>query len=106
LSGDLKGKFYVNCWKYGKDVLVVACDAEILGMSFQSGSLKITVSREFYGGMLLDSEGALEYLKSASIGNIIGVNIVKLALDAGLIHKDAVVFIGGQPHAQFIRMNV
>lgn len=106
MSENLRGKFYVNCWRYGKDFVVVACDAEILGMSFQNGDLKITVSREFYGGMLLDSDGALEYLKSASIGNIIGCNIVKLALEAGLIHKDAIIFIGGQPHAQFIRINI
>lgn len=106
LNESSEQKFYINFWRYGKDLMVVACDSEILGAKLESGDLKIIVSKEFYGGMLVDSREALNYLKSASIINIIGVRIVKLALEAGLIHKDAIITIGGQPHAQFIRVNL
>ncbi|MEM2137325.1 MAG: DUF424 family protein [Candidatus Methanomethylicia archaeon] len=101
---EVDKKFYINCWRYGKDFIVVACDAEILGMSFHEGDLRIVVSREFYGGKLADEYEVLEFLKSASIGNIIGVRVVDIALRAGLIHRDAILYIGGQPHAQFIRV--
>ncbi|MCX8169382.1 MAG: DUF424 family protein [Candidatus Methanomethylicia archaeon] len=99
-------RFYVNFWRYGKELMVVACDAEILGKSFQEGDIKITIRREFYGGMLVNSREVLNYLMSADIGNLIGVNIVNLALKAGLIHRDAIMTIGGQPHAQFIKMKL
>ncbi|RLE51170.1 MAG: DUF424 domain-containing protein [Candidatus Methanomethylicota archaeon] len=94
----------MNSWIRGKDLLVAVCDADILGKTFREGRLKIEVKESFYGGKLVSLEEALAALKEASIGNIVGKEIVKSAIEEGIIHKDAVIWIGGQPHAQFIKM--
>ena len=43
-------------------------------------------------------------LKDATIANMIGQNTVKAAIDAGIVHESAVIFIEGHPHAQWVRL--
>jgi len=100
---DVK-RFYINVWIRGKDVMVAVCDAELLGKTLREGALKLEVKESFYGGRLVSLEEALDILRGASIGNLVGRNIVANAIREGLIHEDAVLWIGDQPHAQFINI--
>ena len=59
----------------------------------------------------MDSEGpkmtveeVIELMKQSTIVNMVGHNVVKKAIEKGLIHPDAVLKISGIPHAQIIRM--
>ena len=97
-------QFYMNIWARGKDVLVAVCDADIIGRTFREGRLKIEIKESFYGGKLVTLEEAICALKAASIGNIVGKNIVAIAIREGIIHEDAVIWIEGQPHAQFVKI--
>lgn len=105
-SGAAEGEklFYINVWIRGKDVMVAVCDADLLGRTFREGGLKLDVKESFYGGRLVSLEEALDILKGASIGNLVGRNIVANAIREGLIHEDAVLWIEDQPHAQFINI--
>ncbi len=94
----------MNTWTHGKEFVVAVCDADILGKTFREGRLKIEVKESFYGGRLVTLEEAIEALKTASIGNIVGREIVECAIREGIIHEEAVIWIAGQPHAQFVRM--
>ena len=96
--------FYMNIWSRGKDILVAVCDADILGRTFREGRIKIEIKESFYGGRLVTLEEAIVALKSASIGNIVGKEIVASAIREGIIHEDAVIWIEGQPHAQFVKI--
>ncbi|MDI6825739.1 MAG: DUF424 family protein [Candidatus Aenigmarchaeota archaeon] len=65
--------------------------------------LEVKVEEKFYGGEIIDDAKALESMKKANICNLLGKEIVKLALEKKFITKENIIFIGEVPHAQFIR---
>ena len=88
-----------------KNSLVVAiCDEKLLDKNLKEGDIKIKVSKYFYGGKLIDGEFALKLMKNATIGNLIGNEIVKIAEDNGFIVKENIISINGIPHAQFVKI--
>jgi len=90
-----------------RDVVLAMCDDDLLDKKIGDGKLKITVSKQFYGEKLIESEAdAVKYLGKCSIGNIVGKRIVALAEKNGFITKENVISIGGVPHAQFVKLKV
>jgi len=85
-------------------ILVTVCDEQLLGMTLEEGKIKFNVSKEFYGGDLVDTSTCIKYLKNATVANMIGKNTVEAAISAGLVHKDAVLYIQGHPHAQWVKL--
>ena len=49
-------------------------------------------------------EEAVALIQQSTIVNMVGQNIVKRAIEKGLIHPEAVLKISGVPHAQIVRM--
>lgn len=90
--------------KQGKDILVAACDAELLGKTLKFGKIDFPVRREFYGGQILTAEEALQEIRSGTTVNLLGKEIVEHALKAGLIHSEAVLYVSGVPHALIIKI--
>jgi hypothetical protein len=66
--------------------------------------ITIEISEKFYGGKLIDEEKAIKLLNKATIGNLMGKNIVELASKNGFIVKENVILIDGVPHAQFVKL--
>ncbi|MFW9907931.1 MAG: DUF424 domain-containing protein [Candidatus Thorarchaeota archaeon] len=85
-------------------VLVSACDEELLGKTLTEGNIKFTVNPDFYGGELVDTSTCVKFLKGATVANMVGKNTVKAAIDAGLVHEAAVLYIEGEPHAQWVKL--
>jgi len=85
-------------------VLVSVCDEQLLGRVLEEGRIKFNVSKEFYGGELVDTDTCIKHLKNATVANMIGKNTVEAAISAGLVHKDAVLYIEGEPHAQWVKL--
>ncbi len=83
----------------GPEVLVAACDADLMGKTLSQGELKLHVS-SFYDGDSVDSDEFLEQLKAATIGNLVGKVTVETAKRAGMIEDDGIMWIDGVPHAQ------
>lgn len=90
--------------KRKEDILVTACDFELLNQTISDGNLRIKVSAQFYGDKKIDINDSecQQNLENASMTNLIGRNIIKKALDLNIIHKDAIIYINGIPHAQSI----
>ncbi|MEM5766031.1 MAG: DUF424 family protein [Candidatus Aenigmatarchaeota archaeon] len=98
--------FWCNVFTDKKDIVVVMCDEELLGkkLKMKDKKISVNVSEKFYGGNLVDENVALKLLSKATIGNLIGKNIVELASNNGFIVKENVILIDGVPHAQFIKI--
>jgi len=96
------GRVYVKVIKHGKHTMVVACDETLLGKVLREGKVVFSVNRTFYEGNLMSVEKATELMKSATIINIVGKEIVGKATREGIIHPEAVVIIAGVPHAQLL----
>lgn len=87
-----------------RGVLVVICDAGLLGETFREGKMKLEVSKEFYGGALCRIEKAMEALAEADVANLVGETAIEAAVNKGLVNPEAVIYFGGIPHVQMVRL--
>ena len=95
---------YANLQKRGKCILLAACDVELLGKTLKEGKIVFHVNVKFYKGTKVTVEEAVELMKQCTIVNMVGKKIVKKAIEAGLVHPEAVLLIEGIPHAQIVRL--
>jgi len=94
----------IKIYRQGNDILIGACDAELIGKKFSEGKFQIDVSKEFYDGKQIDTETLKKYLENATIANLVGKETVNCAIKIGLIDPDCILKIKGVPHAQMVRM--
>lgn len=85
-------------------MLLATCDAELLGKILRDGKIVFEVREEFYKGLKMTAEEAIDLIKQSTIVNMVGHHIVGKAIEKGLIHPDAVLKISGVPHAQIVKM--
>ena len=95
---------YVNVRKWGRQVLLAVCDAEILGKTFREKDLSFEVKKEFYKGVKISIDEALNLVQQSTIVNLVGANVVRKAVERGLVHPQAVTTICGVQHAQIVKM--
>ena len=100
-SNSLKNKIYMKIYHAGNDVLLAACDADLLGKTLHFGDVEFIVSKEFYADVLGDEEMLKRHIKIATVGNLVGKLAVKCAIEMGVVDKENVIMIEGVPHAQF-----
>ncbi|HPC27541.1 MAG TPA: DUF424 family protein [Candidatus Methanomethylicus sp.] len=94
---------FVKVWNVrGGELMVAACDCGLIGKRLKEGKLALDVSEEFYGGDLMTREGAADVLRTATIANMVGAEAVKCGIEAGIVHEEGIMTIGGVPHAQFV----
>jgi hypothetical protein len=97
-------KLYMRVRETFDHVLVSVCDEELLGKTLVEGELEFNVNPEFYGGELVDTKTCVKYLQNATVANMVGKNTVNAAIKAGLVHETAVLYIEGEPHAQWVKL--
>ncbi|MGQ9722510.1 MAG: DUF424 domain-containing protein [Candidatus Jordarchaeum sp.] len=97
-------RVYIYIRKVNNETMVAACDEDIVGKTFREGKLKIEVKKEFYCGELVEIEEGIEAISKGTIVNIVGNTIVSKAINAGLIHPQGIITIGGVAHAQKVIM--
>ena len=95
---------YVNLRRWGKQVLLAICDAEILGKTFQESDLVLEVKEDFYKGVRTSVDEALSLINLSTNINLIGSNIVTKAIEKGYVHPEAVIKVCGVLHAQIVKM--
>lgn len=94
----------IKIYRKGNDLLIGACDENLLGKRFEEGKFQLEVTKEFYGGKKIDIETFKKYLLEATIANLVGNLTIKCAIELGIISPDCVIKIGGIPHAQMVKM--
>lgn len=100
-----KGEFWCKIVKTKTEILIAVCDKELLGKKIKiDDDFFIKIKEEFYKERMIDEREAIDLMKKATIGNIFGERIVKLAEKIGLVSKENVIFFDGVPHAQFIKI--
>lgn len=94
--------FYFKVYRSGGEVLVAACDREVLGRVLQYNGVDVEIKSSFYGEKLCSRSDLLAALRGASIINLMGNKVVELAIEEGLVKKENVLLVGGVMHAQVI----
>src|SRR3989441_13016085 len=82
----------------GKETLVAAADADLIGKTFREGKFKIE-GGPFYEGEVVNEERFVAELRLATIGNFVGRETIEAAKDAGFVSGDGILWISGVPHA-------
>ena len=96
---------YVRAWKVNsRGKMIAICDCNVIGKKVCEGKLVLDICREFYQGERMTLEAAIDVVKTATIANFVGKDAVRCGIEAGLVHKDAIINIGGIPHAQFVQI--
>jgi len=100
-TNSLANKIYIKVYTTQNEILVAACDAELIGKTLKEGEIEFHISKEFYADILGDEELLKKHLVNATIANLVGHRAVKCGIEVGLIDKENVIKIAGIPHAQF-----
>jgi len=93
-----------------KEAVIAACDADILGETFSDDEkgLCLRISESFYGGNLVSIEKAVEMIQNATNVNLVGKNIIRKTVEAGLASPEAIITIGKKgrevPHLLILRL--
>ena len=87
-----------------EDMLLAACDEDLIGREFREGKMRLRVSGEFYMAELVTEETLAERMKSASIFNLVGERTVAVAVEQGLVDPDCIIVIDGVKHAQAVKL--
>jgi uncharacterized protein len=86
--------------RQGREVLVAVSDAGLVGKIFREGNMRLHVHEEFYGSDGADASEVVHQLAVCTIANLVGVDVVTLAIQHGFVDPENVLDIGGVPHAQ------
>ena len=94
----------IKMYKQGDDLVIGACDEELLGKRFSEGKFQIDVTKKFYEGERITLKTLERFLLDATIANLVGKQTVDCAIRLGLVDPDCILNIKGIPHAQVVRM--
>ncbi len=101
-------KVNFRMYDQGDDILLAACDEDLLGVTLEEGDIHLNVKESFYGGDIIDIESDEKRLqtkfKKATIGNLVGEEVVKAAVEAGFGDEDDIMRIEDVPHLQVVRI--
>ena len=89
--------------KYQETNIINICDLDIVGKKIVQGNFTINISKEYYYSEEITKEEAINHLKDASIINLVGNDIVELALDLNLAKRNSVKVIENIPFLMIFR---
>ena len=78
----------IKIYKQGTDILIGACDEQIIGKKFEDGKFVLDVKKEFYDGKRISVDILKKHLELATIANLVGKETVNCAIQMGLIDPD------------------
>jgi len=98
--------FVMRVHRVRAEFVVAACDAELLGRQLPVGEQgrTVTVSSHFYGERRVSREELLWALQRATIANLLGERVLKVAEEGGYVEPGASGTLGGVPHAEIFAM--
>lgn len=92
--------------KVRTEMVVAACDQELLGRELPVGTKGRTVriTSDFYGERPVGQDELLWAIRRATIVNLLGARVLAIARREGFIAEGGETFLGGVPHAEIIGM--
>jgi uncharacterized protein len=93
----LGARFSVHSIAWKNASIVNVCDSELIGRTLVEGKLKMHISKEFFGGALVEEEEVVRIIKESAMLSLAGVRSVGVALAHKLGSPQAVREIEGVP---------
>jgi hypothetical protein len=83
--------------KYQETQMINICDLDLIGIEINQGDFNISISKDYFYSEEITKDDAIKILKSSSIMNLVGKDIVDLALSLNLAKKHSVKTIEDIP---------
>ncbi len=98
--------FVMRVHRVRAEVVVAACDAELVGRQLPIGTdgRTVAVSSQFYGERTVSREELAWALQRATIVNLLGGRVLRVAEEEGFLAPGSAGELGGVPHAQIVSM--
>jgi uncharacterized protein len=98
--------FVMRVHRVRSEFVVAACDSELVGRDLPVGDAGRTVriSAQFYGERRVSREELLWALQRATIVNLLGARVLRLAEESGYVAPGGTGTLGGVPHAEIFSM--
>lgn len=100
-----EGGLSVRAISWKDTTLINICDVSLIGRTLSEGKLKMHISRDYFGGQVVDDTQALRMMKGSAIINLAGEKAVEIAVSNNLGHKEAVKMIEGVPFLMIYKFN-
>lgn len=98
--------FVMRIHRVRSEFVVAACDAELVGQDLPVGESgrTVKVSAQFYGERRVSREELLWALRRATVANLLGARVLRLAEEGGFIAAGGTGTLGGVPHAEIFAL--
>jgi uncharacterized protein len=98
--------FVMRVHRVRAEFVVAACDAELVGRELPIGHAgrTVAITSHFYGERRVSKEELLWALQRATIANLLGSRVTRLAEEEGYIEPGGTGELGGVPHAEIFAM--
>lgn len=105
--GETNGGVVMRVHRVRREVVVAACDADLLGreLPLGSGAQTVKVSPQFYGERKVLREELVWAIQHGTIVNLLGALVCQIAQEEGLLAADHTGMLGGVPHAEIVSFN-
>lgn len=91
--------------KYQETQMINICDLNLIGKEINQGDFNISISKDYFYSEEITKEEAIKVLKSSSIINMVGKDIVDLALSLNLAKKNSVKIIENVPFLMIFKFS-
>jgi hypothetical protein len=91
--------------KYQETQMINICDLNLVGKEINQGDFNISISKDYFYSEEITKEDAIKVLKSSSIINLVGKDIVDLALSLNLAKKNSVKIIENVPFLMIFKFS-
>ena len=98
--------FVMRVHRVRAEFVLAACDAELVGKELPVGDAgrTVSISSHFYGERRVSKEELLWALQRATIANLLGARVTRVAEEEGYIEPGGTGELGGVPHAEIFAM--
>ena len=93
---------FVKIHRNEREVILAACDEDLIGRTFREEGKRLDVNELFYKGEAIGRDGLGERMKSGTIMNLVGEETVAIAIEEGFASEDSVIEIDGIKHVQVV----
>lgn len=90
-------KYALRRIKYQGTQMINICDLDLVGKEINKDDFTINISKEYFQDEEINEKEAASLLKSSSVLNLVGKNIVALALRLNLAKENSVKVIEDVP---------
>ena len=91
--------------KYQETQMINICDLNLIGKEINQGDFNISISKDYFYSEEITKEDAIKVLESSSIINLVGKDIVELALSLNLAKRNSVKIIENVPFLMIFKFS-